>query len=128
MSDSTRSNGERKRRSGGPSSERRRRGSRRRRFTYEERLEALKLVASGVARSEIAKAIGCSCESVRLWVRSAEQGGSMPAPPAASDVTAEASAKAPDAGGVWRGHGIDLHRSRSGPGARDARGGCDLGH
>ncbi len=42
MSDSTRSNGERKRRSGGPSSERRRRGSGRRRFTYEERREAVR--------------------------------------------------------------------------------------
>lgn len=62
------------RRSGG-------RGLRGRRFTAEDKAKALELVAAEVPRKEVAKAIGCSYESVRQWVRAAERDGSMPSGP-----------------------------------------------
>jgi len=53
-----------------------------RRYTDEQREEALKLIVSGMKRSKVAKAIGASTETLRLWLKKAEAEGSMPAPPA----------------------------------------------
>jgi transposase InsO family protein len=69
-----------------------------RRFTAEQREHALTLVASGMKRTEIAKAIGTTTESVRRWIEAAKESGSMPAVPvvkasrAPSQATAATSA------------------------------------
>ena len=97
MSKSRGSTGDRAGRKGRRSVGRRNGVPKRRQFTEDEKEEALQLAASGVARSEIAKAIGCSCESVRLWVRAAEQDGSMPGASAEPDAPIEAKAKESDA-------------------------------
>jgi len=51
------------------------------RFSPEQRQHALVLVASGMKRTEIAKVIGTTTESIRRWVNAAEASGTMPAPP-----------------------------------------------
>jgi transposase InsO family protein len=50
-------------------------------FPPEVREYALMLVASGVKRAQIARLIGSSSESLRIWVRAARENGTMPEPP-----------------------------------------------
>lgn len=54
-----------------------------RRFTAEQRAHALALVASGMKRVEVASVMGTTVESVRRWVRAAEEKAAMPAVPVA---------------------------------------------
>jgi len=48
------------------------------RFSPAQRAHALDLVASGMNREGVAKALGTTMESVRRWVRRAEAAGTMP--------------------------------------------------
>lgn len=50
-------------------------------FTDQERRHALKLVVAGMVRAEVAKSVGCSTESLRLWYNKAEADGTLPKPP-----------------------------------------------
>ena len=59
----------------------RRRG---RRYTDEQREAALKLIVAGMPRPQVAKTIGASPETLRLWVMKAKAQGTMPAPPSAA--------------------------------------------
>ena len=49
-----------------------------RRFTKAQKQHALELVASGMTREAVAKAVGTTVESVRRWVGEAEGSGTMP--------------------------------------------------
>jgi len=49
-------------------------GSRPTRFSDEDRKRALELMLRRVRRAEIARRIGCSTETLRLWARAAEEG------------------------------------------------------
>jgi len=51
-----------------------------RRFTKEDKERALTLVVSGMKRVEVAKTIGTSTQSLRLWVNAAVANGTMPRP------------------------------------------------
>lgn len=51
-----------------------------RRFTKEDKERALTLVASGMKRVKVAKTIGTSTQSLRLWVNAAVANGTMPKP------------------------------------------------
>ncbi|HET9701184.1 MAG TPA: IS3 family transposase [Burkholderiales bacterium] len=51
-----------------------------RRYSAEEKAKALALLASGLAPKEVAKAVGATTESLRLWRRAA-QGAQVPAAP-----------------------------------------------
>jgi len=53
-----------------------------RRFTVEERGHALELIVSGLEREAIAKATGCTTESLRRWFNDAKARGTLPRPPA----------------------------------------------
>lgn len=64
-----------------------------RRFTAAQRQHALRLVASGMKRTEIAKAIGTTTESVRRWIKAAEAAGTMPAVPVVGSARGHAAAK-----------------------------------
>jgi transposase InsO family protein len=67
------------RRRGKEQREARKRGEeQRRQYTEKEREHALTLVVSGMARTDVAAAIGCSTESIRLWYRKAEAEGRLP--------------------------------------------------
>jgi len=52
-----------------------------RRYTDEQREEALKLIAAGMTRPQVAKVIGASTETLRLWTNKAKAEGTMPASP-----------------------------------------------
>lgn len=69
-----------------PREKKKRRNARSRgwRYTDEQRQEALKLIAAGMTRPQVAKAIGATTETLRLWVKKAEAQGTMPAPPSAA--------------------------------------------
>ncbi|MFC1482506.1 IS3 family transposase [Myxococcota bacterium] len=73
----------------------RRRDRRGRRYTDDQRHEALKLIAAGMARHQVAKTIGATTETLRLWVRKAEAQGTMPASPRATVGAAVSTALAP---------------------------------
>ena len=81
---------------------RRKKGSRRgRRYSAEQREEALKLIAAGMGRGQVAKTIGTTTETLRLWVNKAKAQGTMPSAPAAlakvaAVSAAQAGAKAQD--------------------------------
>lgn len=49
-----------------------------RRFTSAQRKHALDLIASGMKREQVAEAIGTTVESLRRWMRVAEEAGTMP--------------------------------------------------
>ena len=51
-----------------------------RRFTAEERQSALELVVNGMSRTDAAKAVGTTPESIRRWARDAQANGTMPTP------------------------------------------------
>lgn len=51
---------------------------RRRQFTAEERKRALEDLAVGIPRHQVANALGCSCETLRLWKKAAVTDGTMP--------------------------------------------------
>ncbi|MBU1228316.1 MAG: DDE-type integrase/transposase/recombinase [Actinobacteria bacterium] len=53
----------------------------RRRYSAKERRQALELVVAGMSRPDVAEAIGCSVESVRVWYKAAEAKGTLPEPP-----------------------------------------------
>jgi putative transposase len=55
------------------------------RFAAEVRQHALVLVASGMKRTEVARAIGTTPESIRRWVKAAQESGSMPTPVAGAE-------------------------------------------
>ncbi len=55
-----------------------------RRYTDEQREAALKLIVAGMPRPQVAKTIGASPETLRLWVMKAKAQGTMPAPPSAA--------------------------------------------
>jgi transposase InsO family protein len=61
----------------------RRKGKKREQRYYGEgeRKHALKLIVSGMARKDVAEAMGCSTESLRLWYRKAEAEGKLPTVP-----------------------------------------------
>jgi putative transposase len=70
-------------------------GAQGRRFTGEERGRALELIVSGLDRSAIAKATGCTAESLRRWFNQAKATGALPQPKvraAASKASAPVSA------------------------------------
>jgi putative transposase len=52
-----------------------------RRFTDDQRKQALVLIAGGMERGEVAKAVGTTTESLRRWVQEAKAKGTMPAGP-----------------------------------------------
>jgi putative transposase len=52
-----------------------------RRFTAEQRQHALVLVASGVAREQVAITVGTTTESLRRWMKEAKADGSLPTVP-----------------------------------------------
>jgi putative transposase len=52
-----------------------------RRFSEEQRQQALVLVAAGMGRSDVAKKMGTTTESLRRWVQEATAKGTMPPPP-----------------------------------------------
>jgi transposase InsO family protein/transposase-like protein len=52
-----------------------------RRFTEEQRQQALALIAAGMGRSDVAKKIGTTTESLRRWVQEATAKGTMPSAP-----------------------------------------------
>lgn len=62
-------------------SPRQKRSRRGRRYTDEQRQEALKLIAAGMTRPDVAKVIGATTETLRLWVNRARTQGTMPPPP-----------------------------------------------
>ncbi|MCP4205045.1 MAG: IS3 family transposase [bacterium] len=51
-----------------------------RRFTDEVKQHAMVLVVSGMKRTEVARAVGTTSESIRRWVKEAEAAGTMPTP------------------------------------------------
>ncbi len=61
-----------------------RRSRRGRRYSDEQREEALKLIAAGMLRSQVAKTVGATTETLRLWAKKANAQGTMPAPPSAA--------------------------------------------
>ncbi len=65
-----------------------------RRFTDAQRAEALRLIASGLRREEVAKVVGSTTESLRRWRRAAEQASPPMRPP-----TGAADADAPPVAG-----------------------------
>lgn len=65
-------------------------GAQGRRFTAAEKQHALTLIVSGMARGDVAKAVGTTVESVRRWVRVAEAAGTMPAAPVSQSVSPKA--------------------------------------
>jgi putative transposase len=56
-------------------------GQQGRRFTEEQRVQALTMVAGGMERGAVAKSIGTTTESLRRWVIEATKKGTMPAAP-----------------------------------------------
>jgi putative transposase len=50
-------------------------------YSEEERTHALKLIVSGMARTDVAEAVGCSTESLRLWFNKAKADGKLPSVP-----------------------------------------------
>lgn len=50
-------------------------------FSERQRRDALKLIVSGMARKDVAEAVGCSTESLRLWYRKAKAEGKLPVGP-----------------------------------------------
>lgn len=67
-----------------------------RRFTDEERTHALGLVVSGMTRADVARAVGTTSESIRRWVRAAEEAGTLPTLESLMKrATAENTAQAP---------------------------------
>jgi RNA-directed DNA polymerase len=52
-----------------------------RRFSEEQRKQALTLIAGGMQRNEVAKAVGTTTESLRRWAAEAKAKGTMPAGP-----------------------------------------------
>jgi putative transposase len=52
-----------------------------RRFTDDQRKQALTLVAGGMERGDVAKAVGMTTESLRRWVLEAKAKGTMPVGP-----------------------------------------------
>lgn len=69
-----------------------------RRYSDEQREEALRLIAAGMKRSQVAKAIGASTETLRLWVKKAKANGTMPAAPSGSAGKAAGGAHRPSDG------------------------------
>ena len=67
-----------------------------RHFTDAQREYALLLIASGMKRSDVAEAIGTTCESLRRWVGAAKAAGTMPTPPG-SEEDARAAIRSPHA-------------------------------
>lgn len=51
-----------------------------RRFTAAQRIHALTLVVAGMTREAVARSVGTSTESLRLWIKAAKSKGTMPAP------------------------------------------------
>jgi putative transposase len=51
-----------------------------RRFADEQQAHALQLIVSGMRRREVAKAVGCTTESLRRWFKAAKEAGVLPAP------------------------------------------------
>ena len=56
----------------------------RRKFTDEEKKHALTLLASGVGQEQVAKTIGTTTKSLRVWRQAAMANGTMPTPPSTS--------------------------------------------
>lgn len=79
-----------------------------RRFTAEQRRHAVVLVASGMKRVEVAKAMGTTVESIRRWCQEAESGGGLRSKQTTSGSEAAAS-------GAGDGNGVDRPSARSGP-------------
>jgi putative transposase len=50
-------------------------------FSERQRTDALKLIVSGMGRKDVAGAVGCSTESLRLWYRKAKAEGKLPVGP-----------------------------------------------
>ena len=64
-------------------------GDRSRRFSPAQREHALRLVASGMKRTQIAEVVGTTPESVRRWAKVAKDADAMPQVPVASAADAE---------------------------------------
>ena len=77
------------------------------RFTAEQRARALGLIAAGMERVKVAKAVGCSTESLRRWCQAAEATGALPAPQPAAPTTA-APATPPPASSAPKDPGFGL--------------------
>lgn len=58
-----------------------------RRFTAEQRQHALVLVASGMAREQVAVTVGTTTESLRRWAKAAKESGILPTLPVAKAPT-----------------------------------------
>jgi len=54
---------------------------RRRQFSEEEKKSALSLYVAGMKRPDVAEAIGCSGESIRIWYKKAKASGTLPKAP-----------------------------------------------
>lgn len=71
-----------------------------RRFTEEQRQHALVLVASGMARKQVAVTVGTTTESLRRWVKDATESGTLPTPPSVAKASAKAARTAVGASSV----------------------------
>jgi len=60
-----------------------------RRFTPEQKQDALRLIAAGMKRAEVARTISTTTESLRRWVEKAKASGTMPATSVGSVESAE---------------------------------------
>jgi transposase InsO family protein len=69
-----------------------------RRFTEEQRRQALTLIAGGMQRSDVAKSVGTTTESLRRWVDKAKAKGTMPAAPSPATESAPAAKTSASAG------------------------------
>ncbi|MCG5056157.1 MAG: DDE-type integrase/transposase/recombinase [Myxococcales bacterium] len=82
-----------------------------RRFTTAQKQEAMDLIRTGLKRTEVARRIGTTIESLRVWrksaaVKSAKTGARRSGPGKAQTATAAAEAPAPDAAPVLSPGGL----------------------
>jgi putative transposase len=81
-------------------------------FPPEVREHALLLVASGMKRTEVARRIGGSTETLRLWIRAAKENGGLPMPPLPVPAPAEEhppAASMPQRAAEDPGQGLAAH-------------------
>lgn len=84
-----------------------------RRFTEEQHKQALTLIAGGMERGEVAKAMGTTTESLRRWVAEARSKGTMPSGPKRSAASAPVAAAPAGAAGVEASEAARSSRPRS---------------
>jgi putative transposase len=84
-----------------------------RRFTDEQRTQALTLIAGGMERTQVAKTMGTTTESLRRWVAEATRKGMMPAAPKHSSAGALVEASPAPTASAEPAAASDTSRPRS---------------